>query len=108
MTDIKSVTKKILAFRNARDWRQFHTLKNLAASISIEAAELLECFQWEDVPVDNTHCDEEAADIAIYLFLFCDAMKIDLLKAIEHKLAVNEKKYPVEKAKGSAVKYDKL
>ena len=100
------------AFRTDRDWDQFHNPKDLAISISLEAAELLECFQWSgtDLTVDQkrAHMAEELADVAIYCMHMADALDIDLLQAISDKLDANIEKYPVEKAKGSSKKYTEL
>ena len=115
MSDLDATIAKIRAFRDARDWMQFHNPKNLAISINLEAAELLEHFQWKSMEESEAHakaaCDEiteEMADVAIYLFELADNLGVDLLSAVDAKLAKNESKYPVEKAKGSAVKYTEL
>lgn len=110
MTDsIKELQKKIVEFRDARDWRQFHNPKDLAISISLEAAELLEVFQWSgsDVEVDKKRekIKEELADVIIYCALMADRTGLDIAEIVEAKLALNNRKYPVEKAKGSAKKY---
>lgn len=113
--DLKAIQQRIREFRDARDWMQFHNPKNLAISISLEASELLEHFQWRDFAESDAHAKqaksalaEEAADIAVYLIEFCDNLGIDLEEAILAKLAKNAAKYPVEKAKGSAKKYTDL
>lgn len=94
-------------FRDERDWAQFHSPENLAKSISIEAAELLECFQW-----NNNYSQEEVAaemaDVLTYLLLMADATGIDIENAFTSKLEESALKYPVEKAKGQSTKYDKL
>ena len=115
MRDIQNVINKIKKFRDERDWMQFHDPKNMAVSITIEASELLENFQWKTKDeVDRyiqDHKEEvrdEIADIALYLFELADNLNIDLLEAMETKLAKNERKYPVEKAKGKHTKYTKL
>ncbi len=102
-------------FRNARDWAQFHDPKNLAEAISIEAGELLENFLWKTVEQSKNLTDEELtnikheiADIFIFLTYLCEEFKVDLLKEVEKKIAVNEAKYPVHKAKGSNKKYTEL
>jgi dCTP diphosphatase len=112
---MEEVIQRIRNFRDARDWLQFHDPKNLAVSISIEAAELLEEFQWmtreesERHAVENVEqISDEVADVAIYLIELCDVLKIDLAKAIHAKLDKNEKKYPVEKSRGKSTKYTKL
>ena len=91
---------RIRKFTEDRDWEQFHSPANLAKSIVIEAAELLECFQWSDEEYDLQHVKEELADVLVY--------SQNLLDKLELKMSQNEAKYPVEKAKGSAVKYDQL
>lgn len=99
-------------FRDERDWRQFHNPKDVALSISLEAAELLELFQWSgaavDVPARREQMAQELADILIYCVAFADATGIDIPAAMESKLALNARKYPADKARGSAKKYDEL
>jgi NTP pyrophosphatase (non-canonical NTP hydrolase) len=99
----------ILAFRDARNWKQFHTPKDLAISLSLEASELLECFQWSgsDVEVKNKkqEMEEELADILIYSVLFADSIGVDISTVIREKLEKNGKKYEVKKAYGNAKKY---
>jgi dCTP diphosphatase len=106
---------RIRQFRDERDWLQFHDPKNLAISIAIEAAELLEEFQWKSSEQSRRHAAEnleriadEVADVAIYLLELSDVLKIDLPSAIESKLNKNAVKYPVEKARGNAKKYTEL
>lgn len=106
----------LLKFRRERDWEQFHRPKELAISIVLEAAELLEEFQWKTDEEIKKHLSEgglenikeEVADIAIYILLLSHDLGIDLFEVIKEKLRKNAEKYPVEKAKGSAKKYDKL
>jgi NTP pyrophosphatase (non-canonical NTP hydrolase) len=107
--------EQLLRFRKDRDWEQFHTFKNLAISISLEAAELLEHVQWiADSQVSDTIAEKidevsaEMADIAIYLSYLAHDLGVDLEQAVQRKLIANEAKYPIEKAKGSALKYDQL
>lgn len=95
------------AFVAEREWEQFHTKENLAKSISIEAAELLECYQWTSDP-DEARVREELADVLTYAFLLADKVGADPGQLILEKLEITESKYPVEKAKGSSVKYDQL
>lgn len=95
------------AFVAERDWEQFHTPENLTKSISIEAAELLECYQWTSDP-DEARVREELADVLTYAFLLADKIGVDPVNLILEKLAITESKYPVEKSKGSSVKYDQL
>lgn len=113
---MEDVLKQILEFRDARDWKQFHTPKELAISISLEANELLECFQWKTPDEveqfinsdEKVRLEEEVADVAIYLMLLCEAAEIDLKDAIVGKLRKNNEKYPVEKSKGKHTKYSSL
>jgi len=109
---MEDVLARIRRFRDERDWMQFHDPKNLAVSIVIEAAELLEQFQWKNKEQVALHViehreriSEEVADVAIYLLELADNLGIDLRKAIHAKLDKNAQKYPVEKAKGVATKY---
>ena len=109
------VLARIRQFRDARDWLQFHNPKDLAVSISIEAAELLEEFQWKSADESRRHAAEnrervcdEIADVAIYLLELTDVLGIDLAAAIHAKLDKNEKKYPIEKSRGNSKKYTEL
>lgn len=90
-----------------RDWAQFHTPENLAKSISIEAAELLECFQWNATP-DASKLTDELADVLTYCYLLADRLGLDPDEIVINKLAVTNDKYPVEKARGRSTKYDEL
>ena len=103
----EEVQQRLRAFVEARDWKQFHTPENLAKSISIEAAELLECFQWES-NADQSKVREELADVLTYAFLLADQIGVAPQDLIIEKLALTEAKYPVAKAKGSSLKYDQL
>jgi len=110
MTDsIIELQKRIAAFRDARNWKQFHEPKDLAISISLEAAELLEVFQWSgsDTSADGKEnkIKEELADVMMYCFLLADRMDSDISEIITDKLTLNEQKYPVEKAYGRSDKY---
>ncbi len=114
---LKQLTEDLLAFRDARDWGQFHTLKNLKLSLSLEASELLEIAQWKSEeelldyvhsPAGRTAMSDECADILIYLLLICHACDIDLIQAARAKMQKNAEKYPVEKARGTAKKYTEL
>ncbi len=113
---VKELTEKLVNFRDEREWKQFHTTKNLAVSLSIEAAELLECFQWknnEEVEEllqseDRIKVKEEIADVGSYLLLLCKETGIDLVEAINEKIEKNAKKYPVELSRGNAKKYNEL
>jgi len=115
MGEIKNITEKIKKFRDDRDWMQFHDPKNMAVSIILEASELLEHFQWKNTEEVERYArqnrgdiQDEIADIALYLFELADNLEIDLLEAMEKKIAKNEKRYPVEKARGRHTKYNKL
>lgn len=99
---------RIRKFTEDRDWDQFHSPGNLAKSISIEANELLECFQWSDTEYDLGHIEEELADVIVYCQNMLDKLGLDVDDIVNRKMAKNEAKYPVEKAKGSAAKYDQL
>ncbi|MBN1461975.1 MAG: nucleotide pyrophosphohydrolase [Armatimonadetes bacterium] len=112
---LEDLTRQIVAFRDERDWKQFHSPRNLAASISIEAAELLECFQWssdesiaEDVEERRDEIEEEIADVLIYALLLAHDTRIDAGEAVRRKLAKNDAKYPAERAKGKREKYTEL
>ena len=98
---------RIRKFTEDRDWDQFHTPANLAKSISIEANELLECYQWSD-EADLEHVREELADVIVYCQNLLDKLGLDVDEIVNSKMAKNEAKYPVEKAQGSAAKYDQL
>lgn len=99
---------RIRQFTEDRDWDQFHSPANLAKSISIEANELLECFQWSDNDFDIDEVKEELADVLVYCRNMLDKLELDEDEIINAKMEKNEKKYPVEKAKGKADKYNKL
>lgn len=104
MDDIK---KEILMFQKERDWKKFHTPENLAKSISIEAAELLEHFQWQK-EYDENEVADELADVLIYCLYMADAMDFDVKEIILNKMGKNALKYPVDKSKGNAKKYTEL
>ncbi|MEQ6377730.1 nucleotide pyrophosphohydrolase [Bacillaceae bacterium S4-13-56] len=109
---LKDLQKKATKFRDNRDWNQFHNPKDLAISLSLEAAELLENFQWkssdEAVKENIENIKDELADVVIYSLLMADQLDVDLSEAIVRKIKKNEEKYPVEKAKGSNRKYTEL
>jgi len=114
--NLSRAIEALLKFRDERDWRQFHTPKNLSMSISIEVSELMEHFQWKtdseikeylNTP-DFNKVKEEIADIASYLILLSNDLEIDLNEAILDKVKKNEQKYPIEKCKGRHNKYDNL
>lgn len=98
---------RIRKFTEDRDWDQFHTPANLAKSISIEANELLECYQWSD-DADLEHVREELADVIVYCQNLLDKLGLDVDEIVNSKMTKNEAKYPVEKARGSSAKYDRL
>ncbi|KOP30896.1 nucleotide pyrophosphohydrolase [Exiguobacterium sp. BMC-KP] len=112
MNEIKQLTKLILKFRNDRDWQQFHNPKDLALSLSLEASELLELFQWktseEAVEKDLGKMKDELADVITYALLFANETGIDVLSAVKQKMMKNDEKYPVEKAFGVNEKYNEL
>ena len=99
---------RIRKFVSDREWEQYHTPANLAKSISIEANELLECFQWSDTNYDLEHVKEELADVIVYCRNLLDELGLDEDEIINVKMDQNEKKYPIEKARGTSVKYDQL
>ena len=108
----KETVNEVLKFRDDRDWKQFHDPKDLAISISLEASELLEIFQWSR---DDVYCldkidkiKEELADVINYCILMADACNLDLDKIITDKIKLNAAKYPVDKAKGTSAKYNEL
>lgn len=99
-------------FRDERDWQQFHNPKDVALSLTLEAAELLELFQWSgsavDVPERREQMAQELADVLLYCVAFADATGIDIPEAMAAKMALNRQKYPADKARGSSRKYDEL
>lgn len=99
---------RIRKFTSERDWDKFHSPANLAKSISIEANELLECFQWSDIDYNLEHVKEELADVLVYCQNMLDKLGLDADEIVNSKMAKNEAKYPVEKAKGNAKKYTEL
>ncbi len=114
-TTIAALTSEIRAFRDARDWRQFHNPKELAVAITAEAGELLQHFVWQNpeqserrVVDGRAEIESEIADVAILLFELADNCGIDLAAAMRAKLARNEERYPVDKARGSNRKYNEL
>jgi NTP pyrophosphatase (non-canonical NTP hydrolase) len=109
MTDIESILSALRQFNQERDWDQFHNGKDLAIGLSIEAAELLECFLWkapEEASIDKIR--EELADVLNFAFQIADKYGLDIKEITMDKIRRNAEKYPVEKAKGSAKKYDEL
>ena len=118
MTDrLADLTRDLIAFRDERDWKKFHTLKDLILSVGIEAGELMELAQWIDTaelearttdPAFRQRLSEEVSDVFLYLLLICEKMGVDPIDAALHKIAMNRRKYPPEKARGRAVKYTDL
>ena len=112
MSEIIEITKALVDFRDERDWKQFHDTKNLAIALSIEVAELNELFLWKTIKeseeVDKERLKEELADVFAYAFLLAEKHQLDVKQIVLDKIARNAEKYPVEKAKGTATKYDKL
>lgn len=104
----KETLERIRKFSSDRDWGQFHRPANLAKSVSIEAGELLECFQWDEDHYDLEAVKDEVADVIVYCIDLVDRLGLDLDEVINRKMAKNEAKYPVAKAKGRSDKYDKL
>lgn len=115
MANINDLTKRIIAFRDARDWKQFHNPKDLSLSLVLEATEVMEHFQWKNkeeiekyIVTNKVDIGEELADVLYWVLLMSHDLKIDVLKALERKIKINEDKYPVSKAKGKHTKYNKL
>lgn len=104
----KQTIDRVRKFKEDREWGQFHTPSNLAKSISIEANELLECFQWSDTDYDLQSVKEELADVLIYCRHLLDKLDLDEDEIVNMKMDQNEAKYPLELSKGKADKYDKL
>jgi len=114
---LESLTERLIEFRDARDWRQFHSLKDLIVSLNLEASELLELTQWQtaddfdasiNTPKTKAALEEECADVLLYLLLIAERSGIDILAAASAKIDKNAEKYPVEKARGNARKYTEL
>lgn len=113
---IEELQHRLRAFADERDWHQFHTPKNLAMALSVEAGELLELFQWltpeQSAQVTDsatgTEVRHELADVLAYVIRLADVLDIDLLEALDEKITLNASKYPVELARGNARKYDQL
>ncbi len=108
MENLDLLLKRIDKFNKDRDWDKFHSPENLSKSISIEANELLECFQWDDKNYNVDDVKEELADVMNYCLQMCLVLNLDPVEIINKKMDKNEKKYPVEKAKGISTKYNKL
>lgn len=115
MSDIEKIQGRIVDFRDAREWKQFHNPKDLAISLTLEAAELLEHFQWksqqemeEYVVSHREEISEEIADVLYWVLLMSHDLKIDVIEALSRKMDINEAKYPEDKAKGNHKKYTDL
>ena len=114
-TELESIKLRLREFAKERDWDQFHSPKNFSMALIVECAELVEHFQWltdeqsKRLPEDTLDdVSLEMADIMIYLIRLADKLDVDLLEAVDRKIGLNAKKYPVDKSKGLAVKYNKL
>jgi len=115
MKNIKDFVNRIVAFRDARDWKQFQNPKDMSLSLVLEAAEVMEHFQWKDnketeeyLKTNKEYVAEELADVLYWVLLMSHDLDIDILEAANRKMDKNEAKYPVEKSKGNHTKYDKL
>lgn len=109
MNDIKEITNILVKFRDEREWNQFHNPKDLAIALNIETSELLELFLWKSAEEANkTKLKEELADVFAYAFLLADKLELDVEKIVLEKIAKNNEKYPIDKAKGNANKYNEL
>ncbi len=109
MNDFEDITDALIHFRNERDWEQFHNPKDLALAISVEAAELLELFLWKDAADANPDkVKEELADVMLFSVLLAEKYNFDIKQIMLDKIVLNGVKYPVEKAKGTAKKYNEL
>ena len=106
---MKEIIEELIKFRNERDWEQFHNPKDLALAINVEAGELLELFLWKDPSdVNPNKIKEELADVFAFAFLLADKYKFDVREIVLEKIKKNGEKYPIDKAKGTAKKYDEL
>lgn len=115
MSDVSQLTQRILDFINDRDWNQFHNPKDLALSLVLESAEVMEHFQWKNneemqdyIKSNKKEIGEELADVLYWVLLMSHDLDIDIKQAFEDKMLKNETKYPVDKAKGKHDKYNKL
>ncbi len=115
MKDLDEFIQKIIEFRDKRDWKQFHNPKDLALSLTLEAGEVMEHFQWKNneevqkyVKSHKDQIGEELADVLYWVLLMSNDLNIDILQALDKKLIKNDSKYPVDKAKGKHTKYNKL
>ncbi|MCC7575091.1 nucleotide pyrophosphohydrolase [Candidatus Woesearchaeota archaeon] len=115
MEKLEDFIKRIIKFRDARDWKQFHNPKDVSLSLVLEANEVMEHFQWKNekeitkhIIQNKTEIGNELADVLYWVLLMSHDLEIDILEALKRKLELNENKYPVEKAKGNHTKYNKL
>ena len=109
MSEIAELTQKLIAFRDARDWKQFHNPKDLAVALSIESAELLEAFLWKSFEeASKDKIQEELADVLAYALLLANECGLDVTEIVSAKIEANSLKYPVDKSKGSAKKYNEV
>ena len=109
MSEIRNIIEKLIAFRDERDWAQFHNPKDLAVALNIEAGELLEAFLWKNADdADIEKVKEELADVIAYALLIAEKYKFDITEIVTSKIEENGKKYPADKAKGTAKKYNEL
>lgn len=109
MSEIAELTQKLIAFRDARDWKQFHNPKDLAIALSIESSELLEAFLWKSsIDVSKDKIKEELADVLAYALLLANEYGLDITEIVSAKIEANNLKYPIYKVKGSAKKYSEI
>ena len=109
MSEINQIINALVVFRNDRDWNQFHNPKDLAIALNIEAGELLEVFIWKDAKQANpSKVKEELADVFAYAFLMAEKYGLDVKEIIFEKIKQNSEKYPIEKSKGTAKKYNEI
>ena len=115
MDKVDKIIKKIIDFREARDWKQFHNPKDLSLSLVLEAGEVMEHFQWKDkeeieeyIKTNKEEIRDELADVLYWILLMGHDLNIDVFDALDKKIKKNEKKYPIEKSKGKHTKYNKL
>ena len=108
MDKLEELNKEIKNFVDERDWNQFHSPANLSKSISIEANELLECFQWDEENYNLDDVKEELADVINYCIQMSQVLNLDIYQIVKNKLEKTKKKYPVDKCKSISTKYDKL
>jgi NTP pyrophosphatase (non-canonical NTP hydrolase) len=109
MEETQQLIQALKAFRDERDWAQFHNAKDLALALSVEAAELLELFLWKDADAaDRNKVREELADVLAFALLLCDKYDLDVTDIVKKKMQQNAEKYPADKARGTAKKYNEL